>query len=59
MGPDGLHLSVGLRSALIHPGGARLFVGAGVVAGSTADAEWEETEAKARPMLRAVGVVHG
>ncbi|HLT30600.1 MAG TPA: isochorismate synthase [Myxococcaceae bacterium] len=55
VGPRGLHLSVGLRSALLHPGGVRLFVGAGVVAGSTADFEWLETETKARPMMRAVG----
>ena len=59
VGPMGLHLSVGLRSALLHPGGARLFVGAGVVAGSTAQVEWDETEAKALPMLRAVGLTGG
>lgn len=56
VGPEGVELVVGLRSALVREKDARLFVGAGVVAGSTAQGEWDETEAKARPMLRALGV---
>jgi isochorismate synthase len=59
VGPEGMELVVGLRSALVRETSARLFVGAGVVAGSTAQGEWEETEAKARPMLRALGVEPG
>lgn len=55
VGPDGGELRVGLRSALIRGASARLFVGAGVVQGSTADGEWEETAAKARTVLRALG----
>jgi len=55
VGPDGGELRVGLRSALIRGVSARLFVGAGVVQGSTADGEWEETAAKARTVLRALG----
>lgn len=59
VGPEGMELVVGLRSALVRERDARLFVGAGVVTGSTAQAEWDETEAKARPMLRALGVTLG
>jgi salicylate biosynthesis isochorismate synthase len=59
VGPEGMELVVGLRSALVRERDARLFVGAGVVAGSTAQAEWDETETKARPMLRALGVEVG
>ena len=61
VGPDGGELRVGLRSALIRGASARLFVGAGVVQGSTADGEWEETAAKARTVLRALGggATHG
>ncbi|HVE83923.1 MAG TPA: isochorismate synthase [Myxococcales bacterium] len=55
VGPEGGELRVGLRSALLRGAAARLFVGAGVVQGSTADGEWEETAAKARTMLRALG----
>ena len=34
---------------------ARIFAGAGVVAGSRPEAEWRETEAKSAPMLEAIG----
>ncbi|HEX4383512.1 MAG TPA: chorismate-binding protein [Myxococcales bacterium] len=34
---------------------ARLFVGAGIVEGSEASAEWDETELKARALLGALG----
>lgn len=46
IGPDGVTLAVALRSALLHGERGRVFVGAGLVAGSTADAEWLETERK-------------
>ncbi len=45
---------VALRSALIHNGRAHLFAGAGIVAGSDAAAEYEETEVKLRTMLDAL-----
>ena len=48
-------LAVALRSALIRGRRARLFVGAGIVEGSSPDAEWEETELKARALLDALG----
>jgi isochorismate synthase len=48
-------LLVALRSALVRGSHARIFAGAGVVAGSSPDAEWEETELKARALLDALG----
>jgi len=44
MGPGGLTLAVALRSALLEGSKAQVFVGAGIVAGSTPEAEWVETE---------------
>jgi isochorismate synthase len=55
LGSEGADLAVGLRSALLEGKRATLFVGAGIVRGSDPAAEWEETEAKARPMLEALG----
>lgn len=55
-GPSGLTLSVALRAALLSGRRAEVFVGAGVVAGSTAEAEWLETARKARAVLPALGV---
>jgi isochorismate synthase len=55
-GPSGMHLSVALRCARIRGQRATLYVGAGVVEGSTAEAEWLETERKALAMLGALGV---
>lgn len=56
MGPAGVTLAVALRSALISGNRAQVFVGAGIVAGSTAEAEWLETERKSKAMLPALGV---
>jgi menaquinone-specific isochorismate synthase len=47
---------VALRGASVEGARARLHAGAGIVAGSDPDAEWQETEAKLQPMLRALGV---
>ena len=44
--------AVALRCAELDGITARLVAGAGVVAGSDADAEWNETQAKLEPMLR-------
>jgi isochorismate synthase len=55
-GPSGTHLSVALRCARIRGNRATLYVGAGIVAGSTAEGEWLETERKAQTMLAALGV---
>ena len=55
MGPAGLTLAVALRSALISGSRAQVFVGAGIVEGSTAEGEWLETERKSKAMLPALG----
>lgn len=50
---DGLgqgEFTVALRGALVRAGQAHLFAGAGIVAGSKAEAEWSETEAKLATM---------
>ena len=46
--------AVALRSATLDGTRARLVAGAGIVAGSEADAEWEETEAKLAAMRSAL-----
>lgn len=56
MGEGGLTLCVALRSALVRGATAQVFVGAGIVEGSTAQAEWLETERKARALLPILGV---
>ncbi len=43
-----------LRSAIVTDGVWRLFAGAGIVAGSSPEAEWTETGIKLEPMLRAL-----
>ncbi len=55
VGDDAAELAVGIRSALIRGRQADLFVGAGVVAGSTSEGEWLETEAKSLTLLEALG----
>ena len=47
--------AIALRSAEIEGDTARCFAGAGIVAGSDADAEWGETERKLAPILKALG----
>ncbi len=46
--------AVALRCARVDGRRARLFAGAGIVAGSSAGAEWAETQAKLEPMMRAL-----
>jgi isochorismate synthase len=55
IGDGAAELAVAIRSALIRGRHADLFVGAGVVAGSTAEGEWLETEAKSFTLLEAIG----
>ena len=55
VGEGRAELAVALRSALVRGRRARLFVGSGIVEGSSARSEWEETELKARPLLDALG----
>ncbi|MGM0847309.1 MAG: isochorismate synthase [Bacillota bacterium] len=47
--------AVAIRSGLIHKDEAYLFSGCGVVADSTADSEYRETQIKFKPMFRALG----
>jgi len=54
VGAEAADLRVALRCALVRGPAARLFVGAGVVEGSTAAGEWAETRRKASPMLQAL-----
>lgn len=54
-GAERLSLGVAIRCARLSGNVATLFVGAGLVAGSDARAEWAETELKASVMLRALG----
>jgi isochorismate synthase len=55
IGDSAAELAVAIRSALIRGSEANLFVGAGIVAGSTAHGEWLETEAKSLTLLEAIG----
>lgn len=55
VGEGRAELAVALRSALVRGRRARLFVGSGIVEGSSPEAEWEETEMKARALLDALG----
>ncbi|HYH94809.1 isochorismate synthase [Hyalangium sp.] len=55
IGATRAHMVVALRSALVRGSHARLFVGAGIVQGSSSEAEWRETEIKSLAMLRALG----
>lgn len=55
LGPDGDGVfAVAIRSALVGGDAATAFVGAGIVRGSSPDAEWRETEAKLGPVRRAI-----
>jgi isochorismate synthase EntC len=50
------HFVVALRSALIAHNKVHLYAGAGIVAGSVAEAEYEETELKMGSILGALGL---
>lgn len=54
VGEGAAHLCVALRSALFRGEEALVYAGAGIVAGSSADLEWDETARKARAMLEAL-----
>lgn len=51
IGPDAARFMVGIRSAVLHPEGAVVFGGCGIVRGSTPAAEWDETQRKAATLL--------
>ncbi|MBU0508206.1 chorismate-binding protein [bacterium] len=51
---DEAEFAVMIRAALISGARATLFAGAGIVKDSNPDAEWDETELKMQPLLRAL-----
>jgi salicylate biosynthesis isochorismate synthase/menaquinone-specific isochorismate synthase len=54
VGDRAAHLCVAIRSALFRGEEALIFAGAGIVAGSSADLEWDETARKSHAMLEAL-----
>lgn len=52
-----MDLAIAIRTVLARNGRASVRVGAGIVADSRPEAEWEETVAKGRAMLEAIGAV--
>jgi menaquinone-specific isochorismate synthase len=56
-GRDEVDCAVAIRSALVSGNTVQLFAGAGIVAGSDADAEWEETAVKMKPLAELLGAV--
>jgi anthranilate synthase component 1 len=56
-GVDGsLECAIAIRTVVVQAGTASVQVGAGIVADSVPEKEWEETENKARAMLRAIEI---
>lgn len=56
-GVDGsLECAIAIRTVVVEDGTASVQVGAGIVADSVPEREWEETENKARAMLRAIEI---
>lgn len=55
VGPERVHLCVALRSALLNGKHGWAYAGAGLVRGSVAEAEWDETARKLRTVLGALG----
>lgn len=52
LGRDSAEFAVAIRSALVRENSLALFAGAGIVAGSTADGEWDEIEHKISDFIR-------
>ncbi len=52
---DAATFAVGIRSALVHGVDIHLYSGAGIVAGSDPDAEWQELESKIKSYLTVLG----
>jgi len=50
-------MAVAIRSALVSGSRAAVYAGCGIVAGSSPDAEYAETEVKLRPMVMALRAV--
>jgi anthranilate synthase component 1 len=54
-----MDLAITIRTCVVANGTASVQAGAGIVADSVPEREWEETESKARAMLTAIGRVRG
>jgi len=54
-----MDLAITIRTCVIADGIASVQAGAGIVADSVGESEWEETESKARALLTAIGQVRG
>ncbi|MBC8334800.1 MAG: isochorismate synthase [Anaerolineales bacterium] len=50
-------LTVAIRSAIFRGSAGRLYAGAGILAESQPEKEWQETELKFRPMMEALGLI--
>ena len=60
LGFDGdMDVAIAIRTAVIKDGEVHIQAGAGIVADSDPESEWQETLAKARAMIRAVELAHG
>ncbi|MDA1196324.1 MAG: chorismate-binding protein, partial [Planctomycetota bacterium] len=57
-GVETSEVAVALRCALVQPTAVQVYAGAGIVAGSEAHAEWEETAEKMRVIEAALEVLH-
>ena len=56
VGRDGAEFAVGIRSGLVCGSDLALYAGGGIVPGSEAEAEWQETEAKLGAFADALGL---
>ena len=56
-GAKRMDLAITIRTCVLHGGVASVQAGAGIVADSVAEREWEETENKAKAMLSAISAV--
>jgi anthranilate synthase component 1 len=59
IGDERMDLAITIRTCVIAGGTASIQVGAGIVADSVPEREWDETENKARALLTALGRVRG
>ena len=57
-GAKRMDLAITIRTCVIADGVASVQTGAGIVADSVPEREWEETENKARALLTAIGQIH-
>ena len=58
-GGSTMELAITIRTCVIADGVASVQAGAGIVADSVGETEWEETESKARALLSAIGQARG